>query len=182
MRSKKPVYLTSLFKRTEVDDNNVHGIDKRKSSCRLRVSADFADNALLTTDSFGEPFISNPDYGKSYEVYPKNRTAISFLGNKSAGYSHNMSQHRVAGKGNVLQFNFEDGDEVRYFKCLSNGTTSSPIVDTDNWEEIEPDDTLNEWDENATYSSGNSVKVTLVYDFHLIGWACKIVATQDTEV
>lgn len=180
MRVKKPEYLTTLFKRTEIGDEEFSGKDVLQSSCKLRVAMDFAEDALMITDKFGEPFISNPDYSKEYEIYPKEIKAISFLGNKSSGYSHVKTQHRVAGRGNVLQFIFSDGDHIRCFKALARNNFH-PLDASHYWEEIEPNENLPEWEVGRAYERGNEVKVILTYDFHIIGWACELVAKTATE-
>lgn len=171
MRGKLANYIKILYEVLPDFGKDAHGIDNLKGGCNLRVSLDMADSPEIIVNGWGQDRATNSDYGISYSVYPA----------KKEGYSHQTFKHKVLGRGNVLQFNFEGVTDKRYFKALGATQGDSPILDDGLlWEEIAEDDLVSEleWDVSTAYVLDDTCKVTHPSNFHIVGWSCELIPTE----
>lgn len=178
-RKKTPSYMKVLFERSESDIDDEYGRDITKGSCKLRTSLNFANDPLLELDRFGQEYISNNDWGRFREIYPRTNLSTSIRGNKSRGYSHLSYSHKLLGRGDALQFTFKNEPETKYYIVTDVSTTTNPRS-LNGWEECtaEEDGSFQGAWSAGTYTEGQVVSVDLNSRFKILGWACDIIASE----
>ena len=98
-KGKNANYMKVLYERTEDGTTDVHGYYNNLGGCYLRTATDFANDPLEVTDAFGQPYNSNVNYGKYFNIYPSYRGTSNLTGNAFTGVSHVMYNHKVLGRG-----------------------------------------------------------------------------------
>lgn len=173
MRGKNINYIKTMYEDlgdTTTDDN---GYDTPMGGCKLRASIDFANDPLEITDSFGQPFNSNVAYGKTYEIYPDDKS----------GFSHHMYKHKLLGRGNSIQYHFSNYLIERWWVAAQNSTGETPVSDdgtywTETTEALYTAGGGAEWAVGTAYTTGDFVKTTKMTHFKIVGWACELIPTE----
>jgi len=174
-RMKQLPYMHILFKRTETGTDTPLGIDSIPSDAVLRTSLGFTGTRYLVTDEFGEEYIKNAQFGKERNIYPKKRHKYDMY------KDYLLYTQRLLGRGKALQFHITNRRDERAFECLADDINTSPLIDSDNWQEIIFDSTYNTWDSTTTFYSGDVVRVEIEYDFYIIGWSCDLIAKSKSS-
>jgi len=168
-RRKSNSYMYVALKNVDTGTTNELGIDINPQDVLYRVGFDFVSNPTYTVDKFGEFYLTNSKYGNYRKLIPS-KLPTSYYNKDNV-----IIPIKLLGSGKALQFEFRNRIDTRSFKCLSNNVTTSPLVDTTNWEEIEYDSTHSSWDESLVYNKDDIVKVIVVYDFNIQGWATQLI-------
>lgn len=168
-RRKSNSYLYVALKRVDTGVTNDLGTDLHPQDLLYRVGFDFVEAPKYVTDKFGETYVANSKYGKFRKLIPAK------LPESYTTKSYIIIPVKVLGSGKALQFEFKNRIDKRAFKCLANNVTSSPLIDETNWEEVEYNEAYSKWDSNTIYNTGDYVKVIIVYDFNIQGWATELI-------